>query len=144
MADDASAHAADVIDDLPEHSGAFDFFQAVQLLERLQAQTVNVGEMGPLENEALRFRSNISMDFPPADIEKIGLIEPRSDERPIPDYDRVQHYQLIVNFFGLYGPTSPLPDFFIGAHAEADGHTILTRDPMRTYFPSVKLLAPRR
>ncbi len=40
--------------------------------------------------------------------------------------------------------TSPLPDFFIGAHAEAEGHTILTRDPVRyrTYFPKVKLIAP--
>lgn len=40
--------------------------------------------------------------------------------------------------------TSPLPDFFIGAHAEAEGHTLLTRDPVRyrTYFPTVKLLAP--
>ena len=25
--------------------------------------------------------------------------------------------------------TSPLPDFFIGAHAEVEGHTLLTRDP---------------
>ena len=41
--------------------------------------------------------------------------------------------------------TSPLPDFFIGAHAEAEGHTLLTRDPVRyrTYFATVKLLAPR-
>ena len=40
--------------------------------------------------------------------------------------------------------TSPLPDFFIGAHAEAEGHTLLTRDPLRyrTYFPKVKLIAP--
>lgn len=40
--------------------------------------------------------------------------------------------------------TSPLPDFFIGAHAEAEGHTLLTRDPLRyrTYFPKVKLLTP--
>lgn len=40
--------------------------------------------------------------------------------------------------------TSPLPDFFIGAHAEAEDHILLTRDPQRyrTYFPTVKLLAP--
>jgi hypothetical protein len=40
--------------------------------------------------------------------------------------------------------TSPLPDFFIGAHAEAEGHALLTRDPLRyrTYFPTVKLLTP--
>lgn len=40
--------------------------------------------------------------------------------------------------------TSPLPDFFIGAHAEAEGHTLLTRYPLcyRSYFPKVKLLTP--
>jgi predicted nucleic acid-binding protein len=38
-----------------------------------------------------------------------------------------------------------LADFFIGAHAEAEGHALLTRDPLRyrTYFPKVKLIAPR-
>lgn len=41
--------------------------------------------------------------------------------------------------------TSPPPDFFIGAHAMAEGLTVLTRDPWRyrTYFPKVKLIAPR-
>ncbi len=40
---------------------------------------------------------------------------------------------------------SPLPDFFIGAHAETDGLTLFTRDVARyrTYFPSVKLIAPK-
>lgn len=40
--------------------------------------------------------------------------------------------------------TSPLPDFFIGAHAEAEGLVLLTRDATRyrTYFPAVKLLCP--
>jgi predicted nucleic acid-binding protein len=39
---------------------------------------------------------------------------------------------------------SPLPDFFIGAHAEAEGLTLVTRDPdrIRTYFPLVKLVTP--
>jgi predicted nucleic acid-binding protein len=40
--------------------------------------------------------------------------------------------------------TSPLPDFFIGAHAEILGCSILTRDPKRyrTYFPKVTLICP--
>jgi predicted nucleic acid-binding protein len=40
--------------------------------------------------------------------------------------------------------TSPLPDFFIGAHAEAEGLVLLTRDATRyrTYFPKVKLICP--
>ena len=40
--------------------------------------------------------------------------------------------------------TGVLPDFFIGAQAQAEGWTLLTRDATRyrTYFPSVKLISP--
>jgi hypothetical protein len=39
---------------------------------------------------------------------------------------------------------SPLPDFYIGAHAEVGGMTLLTRDAARyhTYFPALRIIAP--
>jgi hypothetical protein len=42
------------------------------------------------------------------------------------------------------GRRSPLPDFYIGAHAALAGLTLLTRDARRyrTYFPKLRIVAP--
>ena len=39
---------------------------------------------------------------------------------------------------------SPLPDFYIGAHAAVRDYTLLTRDPKRyrEYFPKLRIVAP--
>lgn len=39
---------------------------------------------------------------------------------------------------------SPLPDFYIGAHAAVSGYTLLTRDARRYryYFPKLRIIAP--
>jgi len=40
---------------------------------------------------------------------------------------------------------SPLPDFYIGAHAAVRGMTLMTRDVSRyrTYFPKLRIISPR-
>ncbi len=40
---------------------------------------------------------------------------------------------------------SPLPDFYIGAHALLAGYALLTRDQRRyrEYFPKLKVIAPK-
>ena len=40
--------------------------------------------------------------------------------------------------------TGVLPDFFIGAHAQAEGYQLLTRDAgrYRSYFPGIDLISP--
>jgi predicted nucleic acid-binding protein len=45
---------------------------------------------------------------------------------------------------GGKAPSTPLPDFFIGAHAELMGWKLATRDVerYRTYFPAVELIEP--
>jgi predicted nucleic acid-binding protein len=41
---------------------------------------------------------------------------------------------------------SPLPDFFIGAHAAVAGYPLITRDTSRvsSYFPTVEIISPGR
>jgi hypothetical protein len=45
---------------------------------------------------------------------------------------------------GSNAPSVPLPDFFIGAHAELMGWKLATRDVerYRTYFPAIELIEP--
>ena len=45
---------------------------------------------------------------------------------------------------GKGSPRIPLPDFFIGAHAQVMGWTLASADSSRikTYFPSLQLLSP--
>jgi predicted nucleic acid-binding protein len=83
-------------------------------------------------------------------------------------YDRIEHLETFLNEAGLELAPTPhaalflagkafaqyrrsggsrtgvLPDFFIGAHAAVSQRPLLTRDVgrYRTYFPSLKLIAP--
>lgn len=76
----------------------------------------------------------------------LNLVPPRDFKRlPLPYVACFPTVRAFLAYRRAGGSrTAPLPDFFIGGHAEADGHAILTRDPTRyrTYFPKVKLIAP--
>lgn len=75
----------------------FDFFQAVRLLEKRNAEAEAVGRDGPVYEEAVRFRSHLAFHFPPSAI--VEIKEPDDDLPP----------QMTVSFFGLTGPSGVLP-----------------------------------
>jgi type VI secretion system protein ImpH len=78
---------------------AFDFFQAVRLLERMHPDRKLVGRAGPPDAEAVRFVSRASLAFPAAAIDRLD--PPEGDEDGPP--------RMAVNFFGLTGPNGVLP-----------------------------------
>lgn len=94
-----SAHS--VAARLFEEGFAFDFFQAVRLLERLAPQRSPVGRAGPPQAEVVRFRAHLSLSFPPSSIYEI---QPPSAALPVP--------AMTVAFMGLTGPSGILPQHY--------------------------------
>jgi type VI secretion system protein ImpH len=81
-----------------EEGYAFDFFQAVRLLERLDATRAPVGRAGAPDAEAVRFHARLSLDFPPSTIYEI--------KRPTPEFPLPA---LTAAFMGMTGPSGVLP-----------------------------------
>ena len=82
--------------ELREHPGWFDFFQAVRLMHRMLPDREPVGRFGPPKREALRFSANNQLAFPPSQIQTLDW----SEEGPA---------RMKVNFMGLSGPMGVLP-----------------------------------
>ena len=79
----------------------FDFFQAVSLLEKLYCDSPSPGEVGPLNEEKIRFRPHPGMGFPPTDICQIQRVQDRHGAEKV---------EMVLSFMGLYGSASPLPN----------------------------------
>jgi len=84
------------------------FFQALYLLSLLHPEVRQMGPGHDPEEEILRFRAARSLSFGPSDVSSI-------------DYDPDNgHYDVRVNFFGLYGPASPLSPYVTERIIERD------------------------
>ena len=80
-------------------------------------------------------------------LERLGLLlSPLPVSAAIPAAKAYAAYRRRLESHGKQ-PVSkiPLGDFLIGAHAEAEGLKLVTRDPdrVKTYFPGVKLIVPK-
>jgi len=89
----------------------FEFFQAVQLLERLSPRTSPVGRFVPPHTESVRFAVHPSLVFPASEIQSLTHGE---NGPPL----------MTVNFMGLTGPLGVLPihytEFLQRRQAEGD------------------------
>ncbi|RMH18216.1 MAG: type VI secretion system baseplate subunit TssG [Gemmatimonadetes bacterium] len=86
---------------LRDEGHAFDFVQAVRLLERLRSDAARPGTVSDARAEAVRFRSYVGLAFPASDISRITFPEAdtEGDRRPVVE----------VAFLGLAGLQGPLP-----------------------------------
>jgi len=91
------SHAA-LIEQLVEEGREFAFFQAVQLMHRLEPRAVPVGENGPPGSEPIRFVQDPSLGFPTGDISGIQHDGGGGSKR----------FVVTTAFLGLLGTSSPL------------------------------------
>ena len=90
-----AAEARDLLARLFAEPWAFDFFQAVTLLEQLQPGRAPVGGFGDPRNESVRLTTSTSVAFPASEIQ---ALETRGGQP-----------RMAVNFLGLTGPQGALP-----------------------------------
>lgn len=110
----------DIVNDDPEWST-----WSVETLEREGAVATLAVNPIILAEVSIQFESPVSMD----------LAFPQTVFRRLPlPFDAA-----------FVAGASPLPDFFIGAHAQVENLTLITRERARfsTYFPHVRLIAPK-
>jgi hypothetical protein len=89
--------------------------------------------------------SEVSVGFQQIEELETALPSDMFERHPIPWEAAFLAGKCFVRYRKLGGVRrSPLPDFFIGAHAAVAGLTLLTRDATRyrTYFPTISLMAP--
>jgi type VI secretion system protein ImpH len=84
-----------------ERGWEFDFFKAVWNLERYATDRTPIGGRGPVSQEAIRLRPEVSMGFPATDVRRIAR---RDDPTGGPPF-----YRIDLTFMGLYGVSTPLP-----------------------------------
>ncbi|MGN6392878.1 MAG: type VI secretion system baseplate subunit TssG [Gemmatimonadales bacterium] len=84
-------------DEVRERATAFDFFQAVRVLERLLPERSPVGRFGEPRDEIARFTVNPDIAFPASEIYALDLPPNGGQAR------------MAINFLGLTGPEGVLP-----------------------------------
>ncbi len=87
---------------LSEKGYKFDFFQAVRLLQRERPDCEGVGTGDDPRKEALKFKSHVSLGFPPSDV--VDITHGKAEDEPS---------EMSVSFLGVASPVSfgslPLP-----------------------------------
>ncbi|MHA7879578.1 MAG: type VI secretion system baseplate subunit TssG [Saccharospirillum sp.] len=96
MEDPTGTTILDLKQDLLDNSQEFDFFQAYRILQRLN----RAGVQSRFARKDIRVRPNLELGYGDTDVHAI-------EELP-----GNRGYEIVTNLAGLYGISSPLPDFY--------------------------------
>lgn len=96
MVDPTGTTIFDLKDDLLENGREFDFFQAYRLLLRLN----RVSTRSRFEQRDIRVRPNLELGYDDTDVHAVHAL------------DGDKGFEIVTNLAGLYGISSPLPDFY--------------------------------
>lgn len=96
MEDTTGATILDLKQDLLDNSQEFDFFQAYRILQRLN----RAGQQSRFALKDIRVRPNLELGYGDTDVHDI-------QELP-----QGRGYEIVTNLAGLYGISSPLPDYY--------------------------------
>jgi type VI secretion system protein ImpH len=99
-----------LIEQLGKNPYAFDFFQAVRLLQSRFDDRPRIGHSISPAHDPIRFAQSPSLAFPSSTIESVQTGTPSGVPR------------MFVNFFGLMGPNGPLPVHFTEYARDRERH----------------------
>ena len=86
---------------LRDEAYRFDFFQAVRLIYRVFDQKKPVGGDALPHEEAVRFRTKISLEFPPSQIDSfVQAVDERTGS---------ERTEVLINFMGMLGMSGAMP-----------------------------------
>lgn len=97
MAESNGQSIPPVVEALRENARKFHFFEAVRRLEAAHPDKPRIGNALHIVDESVRFSQYAHLRFAPSAIEQLQLS--KRGGRP----------ELLVNFFGMFGPNGPLP-----------------------------------
>ncbi|MFN7981353.1 MAG: type II toxin-antitoxin system VapC family toxin [Vicinamibacterales bacterium] len=120
------------------------FDESSEWHEWSDAMLTRAATKGPLVINPIIY-AEVSAGFASVEQVEVALPEDYLRREALPWAAAFLAGQAFVRYRKLGGtrPT-PLPDFYIGAHAAVAGHTLLTRDARRYrhYFPKLRVVAP--
>lgn len=97
--------------DFTERARRYSFFRLAYLLERVYHDAPPLGQLGPADKERIRFRTDASLAFPSSDVTEVV---PNKGE------DGTTRARVTATFLGLYGTSSPLPNYFSEEIAQSE------------------------